>query len=707
MKKLIIFIISIGVLSGIHLATAAPTSTRVQNLFISDRASTGFILSINSSGLVVTSTDATGAGGSTTTISAQGVTIDGPNFTFASSGIIAITGSGTTLTFTVSSSSLNLDTFLVSSTFWGFTPNGDLGGTWDLPSVDDDSHAHTAGTISGLSTTDFTSANLSLWTNNLFWVQSSSLSAYLTTSTNLSVGNFNSANISQWTDNIGLVNGTGTPSALSIFSQARTVTSSASLTFNTSTLALTTVGLAFTNATGTGNLNVVTLTVSTSTMPTNGLFAVATSSPIFTILNNGRVGIGTASPVATFNLVSTAVDMFRMTNTDVNSNGWSFRQATGNNFVITDNQNSADRLTIDNTGNITIGGSFNSSGTITQSGVVLSTSTGANPTASLGLSAINGTANTFMRSDAAPALSVSITPVWTGLHQFSGAGISSTQLWSASTSVDFASALALTSAGKKLTAYTGSACGGTDQVTSISAIGVVTCSAQGSGGGGGGGVGTSTLGVYDEGNLSFFVNSSTISASSGLRFTSSTGLFQLSGIVSSTNLFSTNATTTNFAATTIMIAPVNQTLTAQGQISVKTTSSTLNFHDGTAERVLNPEQCDIDFVIESPAAGEDDYMRTFNSTSTITQVYSHHRDTNSSTTFNLIWGNGTIASSSARHLFTNNVSSTASSTDIADSYPSLVAFASTTVDRGMTLRLIASVASSSQWGLTICYKQTP
>ena len=51
--------------------------------------------------------------------------------------------------------------------------------------------------------------------------------------------------------------------------------------------------------------------------------------------------------------------------------------------------------------------------------------TAANPSASLGLSAVNGTATTWMRSDAAPALSQSITPTWTSLHTFSG-GLSAT-----------------------------------------------------------------------------------------------------------------------------------------------------------------------------------------------------------------------------------------------------------------------------------------
>lgn len=46
--------------------------------------------------------------------------------------------------------------------------------------------------------------------------------------------------------------------------------------------------------------------------------------------------------------------------------------------------------------------------------------TGANPTASVGLSAVNGSAATFMRSDAAPALDQSIAPTWTNTHTFSG-----------------------------------------------------------------------------------------------------------------------------------------------------------------------------------------------------------------------------------------------------------------------------------------------
>lgn len=46
----------------------------------------------------------------------------------------------------------------------------------------------------------------------------------------------------------------------------------------------------------------------------------------------------------------------------------------------------------------------------------------ANPTASVGLSAVNGAATTAMRSDAAPALSQSIAPTWTGIHTYGTGG---------------------------------------------------------------------------------------------------------------------------------------------------------------------------------------------------------------------------------------------------------------------------------------------
>ena len=47
---------------------------------------------------------------------------------------------------------------------------------------------------------------------------------------------------------------------------------------------------------------------------------------------------------------------------------------------------------------------------------------GANPTGTVGLSVVNGSATTFLRSDGAPPLSQAIAPTWTGVHTFSGSG---------------------------------------------------------------------------------------------------------------------------------------------------------------------------------------------------------------------------------------------------------------------------------------------
>src|SRR3990167_1869855 len=63
MKKLLIFIISLGVLISAHTARALPTSTIVQNLFITDLKNNGVrCLQITDAGLVQTSTAACGTG---------------------------------------------------------------------------------------------------------------------------------------------------------------------------------------------------------------------------------------------------------------------------------------------------------------------------------------------------------------------------------------------------------------------------------------------------------------------------------------------------------------------------------------------------------------------------------------------------------------------------------------------------------------------
>jgi hypothetical protein len=65
----------------------------------------------------------------------------------------------------------------------------------------------------------------------------------------------------------------------------------------------------------------------------------------------------------------------------------------------------------------------------TFNGNPVSTAAGANPTASLGLAAVNGAATTFMRSDGAPALSQAITPTWTNTHTFNNTPVVPNDSW--------------------------------------------------------------------------------------------------------------------------------------------------------------------------------------------------------------------------------------------------------------------------------------
>ena len=47
----------------------------------------------------------------------------------------------------------------------------------------------------------------------------------------------------------------------------------------------------------------------------------------------------------------------------------------------------------------------------------------ANPSAVVGLVAVNGVATTAMRSDGAPALDQGVVPTWTGLHTFEAGAV--------------------------------------------------------------------------------------------------------------------------------------------------------------------------------------------------------------------------------------------------------------------------------------------
>lgn len=305
-------------------------------------------------------------------------------------------------------------------------------------------------------------------------------------------------------------------------------------------------------------------------------------------------------------------------------------------------------------------------GTVAIRGDNVSTSTGANPSASVALTAVNGTANTFMRSDAAPALSVSIAPTWTGIHIFNNTSTFNAQ-------INFASG-------------TASRILQTDSAKNLQSVANLASWIAGT---------TSELTVTDDGDGSVTLSLPTIvdlGASSELRVVSSTHSTQLT-------------------------VPLNQTLTTNGQISISNTSATLNFYASSTQWALQPEQCDIDFVLEAPSSTsqvqEDDYLHTFKATSTITFLSSVHKTSGDTATFNIIWGATSTrasASSTSNHLFSGagqggNVTSTSS--NAPDLFPNLVSFASTTVNSGSVMRLITSVVSSTQWGITICHRVNP
>lgn len=95
-------------------------------------------------------------------------------------------------------------------------------------------------------------------------------------------------------------------------------------------------------------------------------------------------------------------------------------------LTLTDAANTVNHWIFDGTGSLASSGQTQQgAGTINVAGLYVNgTAVGAgsspaNPATSIGLTVANGSATTFMRSDAAPALAQNISPTWTGTHTFS------------------------------------------------------------------------------------------------------------------------------------------------------------------------------------------------------------------------------------------------------------------------------------------------
>ncbi|OQA95690.1 MAG: chromosome segregation protein [Bacteroidetes bacterium ADurb.Bin217] len=158
-----------------------------------------------------------------------------------------------------------------------------------------------------------------------------------------------------------------------------------------------------------------------STTPTNGqlLIGNGTNYTLSTLTGTANeIGIANAAGSITLGIDKSATiaanPTFAAGSYGFGTTGFIFEGATANTAegLLT----SAD-VTVDQTWTLP-----NASGTIALTSDIPTVPTAANPTTSIGLTATNGTATTFMRSDAAPALDVSITPTWTGAHIWSALG---------------------------------------------------------------------------------------------------------------------------------------------------------------------------------------------------------------------------------------------------------------------------------------------
>ena len=157
---------------------------------------------------------------------------------------------------------------------------------------------------------------------------------------------------------------------------------------------------------GTGTVTSVSVTTANGV---SGSVATATTTPAITLTLGAITPSSIVTPLVTLGTVSTTTGLLK------------FANSASPHLTIIQAGNAAAARTYTWPTNFGAAGAAltDAAGDGTLSWVVPSSSTGANPSASVGLTAVNGSAATFLRSDSAPALDQSIAPTWTGQHIFS------------------------------------------------------------------------------------------------------------------------------------------------------------------------------------------------------------------------------------------------------------------------------------------------
>lgn len=232
--------------------------------------------------------------------------------------------------------------------------------------------------------------------------------------------------------------------------------------------------------------------------------------------------------------------------------------------------------------NSNVGSFTNASVTVNAQGLVTAVSSGAapaagaNPTGTVGLAAVNGSATTFLRSDGAPALSQSIVPTWTGAHTFSAtpvmnAGLTLSNAANAytQTSTGLSSTSGTTGFGRNITGTVNNA----SVVDGVIDFANITCTACAAGtllvdwqvGG------VSAFSVDPTGNLSTMAGG--LLASGGSIRASGAGSFQFSGRA----LLTSPAAATMQLGTSNGASPVSQTLRVQGTTAASSNTAGGNF----------------------------------------------------------------------------------------------------------------------------------